>query len=258
MFGDVSLIKWSPSLRRQQRLRTDQREKNTQVSIPTCHFVLPMHIDLLQPSLLFCWLSKGPLLEVNRCTGGDGTCDMVALGSPMSACVRGPVPFIHLLPWAVLARQPGYWTRGSTNPTTPHVSHTFPRHPQTSSDQHLGAQRSLNCPNAIRVQKRSSRTKRKNRFWQGTEEGAFFRLLALLDMRFVGLSHTLDSKNLPSCFYQQKVAFKFFLGYIWLLLFELADAPRPCHVSWVLAGLLHTREMQGAFQEADGHQTNMQ
>lgn len=66
----------------------------------------------------------------------------------------------------------------------------------------------------------------------------FFGPLALSGMRFAGLSRTLDSENLPSCFCRRKVAFKkSFLGYVWLLLFELADAPRPRLVTRVLAGL---------------------
>lgn len=107
------------------------RERKTpHVSIPTCRFVLPMHIDSLQPNLLFCWLSEG----MNQCTGGDVPSDVVALGSPMSACVRRPVPFTHPLPWA------GSQKRGfNPTPPPPRVSHTFPHHPQTSSDQHSGA-----------------------------------------------------------------------------------------------------------------------
>lgn len=50
----------------------------------------------------------------------------------------------------------------------------------------------------------------------------------------------------------------FFFGYIWLLLFELADAARPCRVSWVLVRLPSTREVQSALQEADQHQMNVQ
>lgn len=55
------------------------------------------------------------------------------------------------------------------------------------------------------------------------------------------------------------MAFKeFFFGYIWLLLFELADADRPCRVSWVLIRLPRTREVQDALREADLQQMNVQ